>query len=219
MKNYKTVLFDFDGTILNTYTPIKNSMVHAMRELFGFEFPPDTDFSKYIGPPLKYNFEVALGLPEPEAQRASVAYRDYYNNVAAFQGELYPGIREMLFSLHAKGIRLGIASSKAVDIIEVLLRHDGIFDCFDCISGLRYVGDLSTKTDAIERAVSMMQADKRELLMVGDRVYDSEGALNAGVDFAAALWGFGPRAEFEPYPCALYAVTPPDISHFVLEER
>ena len=86
------------------------------------------------------------------------------------------------------------------------------------ISGLRDDADGSTKTQVIERVIAHYGADKRDVVMVGDRFYDAAGAQAAGVDFIAALYGFSQPNEFDPYDTVLCAKTPGEIADYILND-
>jgi phosphoglycolate phosphatase len=108
---------------------------------------------------------------------------------------------ELVDSLKAQGVKVGIASSKPLRLIYNVADHLGITEKFDAVVGVRMDdSNHSTKTGLILEAMETMGAsDKNEVLMVGDRLYDIEGAKGAGVKSCGVLWGYGSEEEFRQY--------------------
>ena len=215
MARYKYVLFDFDGTLYNTYDGITKGYQLTLKAILGQDHPPD-DFLCCIGPPLIDTFRVRFGMDEETTERAVECYRSRYRTVGLYECYMYDGMEQTLRRLRDAGCTLAVASSKPSDIIDLTMRHYGTRDYISMISGLRDDADASTKTQVIERVIERYGADKRDVVMVGDRFYDAEGARNAGVDFIAALFGFSEPHEFDPYDVALFAEHPQQIADFIL---
>ncbi|MEA4912583.1 MAG: HAD hydrolase-like protein [Oscillospiraceae bacterium] len=217
MARYQYVLFDFDGTLYNTYEGITKSYQNTLRTVLGEEHEPD-DFLCCIGPPLIDTFRVRFGMDDETTERAVAAYRDRYHSKGLYECYMYAGMEDALRRLSDAGCTLAIASSKPSDIIDLTMRHFDTRKYIDMISGLMDDADGSTKTQVIERVIERYGADKRDVVMVGDRFYDAEGAKAAGVDFIAALYGFAPPHEFDPYSAVLCAETPGEIADYILKD-
>ncbi len=215
MRKYDFVLFDFDGTLYNTFLGIARSCQYAMKVEMGREYPDIEVFRKCIGPPLREIFVSGFGLSEEEARRTVQRFRERYNREGVLECELYPGVRELLNRLRAEKVGLAIASSKPASMIRTILGNDRLLDQFDFVTGIQSEDDPSTKTDMVRRALDYFGPDGRAV-MIGDRFYDAEGAQNMGIDFIAALYGFGPESEFAPYPSVLHAHSAQEISEFLL---
>lgn len=217
MSRYDLAIFDFDGTIYNTFLGIARSSQHAMREIMGRDYPDLETFRKCIGPPLKDIFmSDHFGLTEDEAIQTVFCFRERYGRLGVLECEPYGGVREMLAALRTAGVHTAIASSKPEVMIRTILGNDGLVEAFDYITGIQSELDTSTKTDAVNRAIASFDVDKSRIVMVGDRHYDAEGAQNAGVDFIAAMYGFGTDAEFDPYPCVCRARTAQQMTDVIL---
>ena len=218
MRKYDYALFDFDGTLFDTFLGIARSYSNALKVCYGREFPDLSEFRKCVGPPLVSSFVDFYGVPPAEVDHVIEVFRARYNTLGVLECEPYPGVREMLRDLRAAGVRVGIASSKPEEMIHKILGNNGLLGAFDCIAGLKGEHDRdSTKTDAILEAMRCLgAADKSRVAMVGDRYYDAEGAENAGVDFVAALYGFAKDGEFAPYPSVFHAKTAADVAAFLL---
>ncbi len=186
-----TILFDLDGTLLDTSPGIFESANHTMRAM-GFKELPDAQLRKFVGPPLAACFRVACGLEEHLIPTACDIYRaKYAADKAMFKAEPYPGIIELLDMLRARGLSLSIATLKLEPLAITILEHFGLAPYFETVAGADKDG-LLTKADIIDIALKRMGVtDRSRALMVGDTPHDQEGARIAGVDFIGVDWGFG----------------------------
>lgn len=185
-----TVLFDLDGTLLDTSPGIFATANHTMTEM-GFKPLPPSQLRKFVGPPLAACFRVACGLDEPLVARACDIYRARYVQGAMFNAEIYPGILELLERLIERGLTLGVATLKLEPLARTILEHFELAGRFSVIVGTDPDGKLS-KSDIIQNALAGLGVEDRGgVLMVGDTPHDLDGAAAAGVDFIGVDWGFG----------------------------
>ena len=103
---------------------------------------------------------------------------------------LYDGIEDVILRLRSQGLKTGVCTLKYEKLSKMIFEEKGISALFDTVHGTDNRGKI-TKTDCILLSVADLGLEKDEVLMVGDTVNDLEGARNAGVNFAAATWGFG----------------------------
>lgn len=192
---YNAVIFDFDGTICDTGEGILKSAKYAL-DAFGIEAPEYTELTCFIGPPLFVTFQEEFGADATTADALVKKYRERYTNKGLLESELYDGIKELLESLKNEGIKIGIASSKPQDYIEALLDHFDIKKYFDSICGVPFTADCESKANIISRCVKALEVVGNEVLMVGDKKYDIEGARANLIDSVGVLWGYGSRIEF-----------------------
>lgn len=197
---YKYVIFDFDGTVTDTGEGILKSLQFAFEDN-GQPIPDLSDLKKFIGPPIHYSFATFYNVPEEEISAYIKSYRKRYREKGVYECYLFDGMRETIETLKANGIKIGIASSKPESLIADVSNYLGITDLFDAVSGtLMDDSNHSGKTDLVLRAMNMLGAtDKSEVLMVGDRYFDIDGANGAGVDSAGVLFGYGSKEEFEEH--------------------
>ncbi len=214
---YQAVLFDFDGTLYDTFLGIARSYQHALRVCHNRDYPDLNVFRKCVGPPLAMSFVEMFGVAEEEVEHTVETFRARYGEKGVFECEPYAGVREMLSRLRAGGLRLAIASSKPEAMIRKILGADRLTGDFEVISGLKSELDRhSTKTGSILEALDFLRVPPERAAMVGDRFYDAEGAKNAGTDFVAALYGFSQPGEFDGYPCVCRASTTGEVADFIL---
>lgn len=192
---YKSVIFDFDGTICDTGEGIKKSAKYA---LDAFNIPSD-DWQMldcFIGPPLLVTFQEQFNQSAADADLLVQKFRERYTNTGIYECELYNGIKQLLINLKVDGIKIGIASSKPQVFVETLLNKFAIAKYFDSVCATSFAADCESKQNIIARCLKELETEPKDALMVGDRFYDIDGAKADMVDGAGALWGYGSKFEF-----------------------
>lgn len=187
-----TVLFDLDGTLLDSMELIRRSYWHTLREHRGVE-PAQASWLEGIGRPLRWQFErEARDAAEVEAMIAT--YRAYNRahhdaSVAAF-----PGALEAVRALAARGLRLGIVTSKLRVGALRGLECAGFVELFGVIIGADDVLEHKPHPAPVHAALSALGAEARRAVMVGDSPHDLAAGRAAGTRTAAVAWGPFPRA-------------------------
>lgn len=191
----KMVIFDLDGTLLDTSPGIFNSVRYAEREL-GLVPVREDELKKFLGPPPKEMYKKIYGLDEETASAAVKKHREYGGTTAIFEARVYDGIRTLLKKLRQEGYLLGVATLKRQDIAEKILTNFDLVHFFDIVVGMDE-RESYTKCMTIRKAMQSVQA--KEAVVIGDSLYDFEGAQEAGVEFIGVLYGFFFK-EGEEYP-------------------
>ncbi len=216
MHKYKCVLFDFDGTVVNTGEGILRSLQYSFEQM-GDEVPSMQELKKFIGPPVYYSFTHFYGVSEDDVGMYIKKYRERYKEKGICESELYDGIKELLTELKKRKILIGVASSKPEHLIYSVADYLGITQLFDVIVGVK-VDDSnhSSKTGLILEAMKKLGiSDSESVLMVGDRLFDIDGATGARVDSCGALWGFGNEEEFIEHNATYIVENPQEILNLV----
>ncbi len=200
MKKYDYVIFDFDGTVVDTGEGILKSLQYSFKEM-GREVPDLDDLKKFIGPPIHYSYTTYYGVSEEEVGMYIKKYRERYRAKGIYECHLYEGFPELLDTLHEKGVRIGIASSKPESLIYDVADFLGVTGKFDAIVGVQIDdSNHSSKTGLVLESMKKLGAeDRKKVLMVGDRCYDIDGAAGAEVDSCGVLWGYGNEEEFREH--------------------
>lgn len=215
MKIYSTVLFDLDGTLTDTSEGVLGSAFYALDAL-GYPRGEVKEYLPFLGPPLSYGFGVVCGVKESDVPRAIELFRQRYVGEEWYlRSAVYPGIPELLGTLRRAGYRIAVTTSKLQDAAEKVLKRVGLYDFFDLIVGSSDEPGRATKEGVLRAALGTLGVPPSDAVLIGDRLYDAEGALATGADCVAALWGFGGREEFAPYPIALYADAPGEVGEFL----
>lgn len=187
-KKYQLVIFDLDGTLLNTSKGIYNSVRYAEKELK--LKPIDDDLLKeFVGPPPKLMYMKHYALSEEEALAATKKHREYGRTKAIFEAQEYPEMKKTLMTLRNKGYKLAVATLKSQDIAETILFNFGLKEYFDCILGMDGEEKL-TKSMIIKKAIEKCECSGKAV-MIGDSENDFIGANEAGIDFIGVTYGFG----------------------------
>lgn len=196
---WDTVLFDLDGTLTDSGEGITKSAQYALEKEFGMKIEDPHELDFFVGPPLKDSFMEYAGLTEEEASRAIKAYRERYTVTGIYENRLYDGIGSLLSALSAEGFQIALASSKPTEFCVQILRYFGIAQYFTAIVGSELNGSRVRKSEVIEEALARVgkSNSRSDVVLVGDRKYDVEGARTAGISSIGVTYGYGSREELE----------------------
>ncbi len=215
MLKYDAVLFDVDGTLLDSAPGIFHTLEEVFRQM-GVD-PAGMDMNRYLGPPLRRTFGEHFS-QEAQIEQATRLYRASYKVKGSHECAPYPGAVQMLRRLRKAGLILSTATSKPTSVVEPILREQGIAPLFDLIAGASLDRSRDTKTDVIRYVLAQPVMRGKRVLMVGDRHDDMRGAADCGLDAAAVLYGYGSRAELEPFRPVFFAGSCNELADFILEE-
>ncbi|MFF2371966.1 HAD hydrolase-like protein [Agromyces sp. NPDC058110] len=195
-RTWAAVLFDLDGTIVDSAADITASLAHMFAEL-GLDVPASDELLAYVGPPLLDSLRLLDGFDDESAQRALAIYRaDYANRL--LHSPVFPGVAGVLERLHTAGVPIALATSKPETMANAVLENAGLSRYFTVIAGASDDDSRSTKADVVAEALRRLQAvgiDTEHSVMVGDRGYDTLGASANGVPTILVEWGYGSPAE------------------------
>lgn len=195
MLNYEILLFDLDGTIINSSEGITNSVMYTLKK-YGIEETDRTKLYKFIGPPLTDSFQRFYGFSVEKSIEGVSFYREYYRDRGIFECYVYEGFEESLKKLKEKGKTLIVATSKPEPFAREIIRHFGLDSYFDYVAGMEMNGGRGTKAEVIQYALEACKiTDLSNCIMIGDRKHDVLGARKIGLDCLGVLYGFGDEQE------------------------
>ena len=180
-----TVLFDFDGTIMDTNDVIIGSWQHVYRTLRGEEGDLDYILSTF-GEPLEYS--MATSFPEVPMEESVRIYRDWHRARFLDMIKLFPGVTEMLQEIKARGYKTGIASSRLRLTLEQGLDKYDLRQYFDAIVAVEDTANPKPAPDIVLKTLELLEAKPEEAIMVGDSRLDILCAHNAGVPAVLVGW-------------------------------
>ena len=190
-KNYKYIIFDFDGTINNTAGGIYDTFTKVLAH-FGVD-ASGIDLSVHIGPPLSDSYTHLLGSERCD-EAIALHKKVFAENNALRNSVLYDGIVEVLEQLTQSGkYTLAIASSKyEPHAVESLIYHH-IDKYFACVYG--QTERRGFKEEVLRQLIDDNGWNRADCLMIGDTLHDMEGAHANGIDVVAVTYGFGKLDE------------------------
>lgn len=191
---WSPLLFDMDGTMLDSAEAITGRLRETL-EHFNVPVPSEEELRLTIGPPAGQGLLKFVG---PDlGDEARTFYRALSDRDGFANQELFAGIAETLGALHGEGVPLGVATSRPQATAEALCEHYGIAEYFDLIIG----GNQRRPDKASVIAENLVQFNKlgydANALMIGDRYFDTEGALANEIPTVLVRWGYAAEHEFD----------------------
>jgi phosphoglycolate phosphatase len=193
--NKNIVFFDLDGTLTNPFEGVAKGIEYALEKL-SVKAPPREDLRQCIGPPLHVSFARLLdrGLKSEEVSQAIEFYREYYSDKGLFENELYDGVVDLLKALSSE-VDLYVATSKPQPFAEHVLEYFNLDGFFKGVCGSELDGGRSDKSEIMNKLIVDFNLKSDEITMIGDRLYDIEGAKKNNLKTIGVLWGFGNQLE------------------------
>lgn len=208
---YKTIIFDLDGTLLDTLSDLAAATNYALAQHSLPQRSTD-EVRRFVGNGIRKLIERAVPPATPsELQEAVFAsFNAYYRQHCADTTQPYPGISELLTQLRAAGCRTAIVSNKADYGVQALAQQyfPGQLDaaCGECAGIAR-----KPAPDMVLTILRQLNADPQTAIYIGDADTDLETARNAGLPCIGACWGFRGRSFLKAHGAKLLAETPADI--------
>lgn len=194
---YTAVLFDLDGTIVDSAPGITSSLAYTL-EAMGEPVPTPAQLLEWVGPPIMDSFRDLAGFDPLTSARALAIYREHYVQTGVFDAKVYPGVPDVLREIHETGIPLSLATSKPESAAKLILDHYDLTKYFDELTGASEDEVRSAKADVVEEALRRLRergVDLSRPVMVGDRSHDVHGAAEHGVPTIFVTWGYGAPEE------------------------
>lgn len=188
------ILFDLDGTLVDSSGAIQASLAHALQSI-GHGLPADCEVESLIGTPLVDIFRDRFGITGELAEQAIARYREHYDRHAHTGTKVYARMAETLDGLCTAGIGLYVATVKPSRVAEKVLRDMGLNRFFSGVAGSSMDHARRDKGDIIRYALQQNDLEARHSVMVGDRAQDIVGARQNGLRAIGVTYGFGSLEE------------------------
>lgn len=196
---YRCIIFDLDGTLLNSEEGVWRSFEYALRKL-GAANPVIDDPKPIIGPPIEDVLMDTFGFDRPSALKGYDYYQEeYVDHGRMYRDPFFPGTPEALKTLKALGCVVGVCTNKGEPSARDIVAHGAIGIADEWVYGYAPEKGQGSKVAIINAFLKHVGLDsdqgRQGVLMVGDRYTDMEGARDAGIDGVAVAWGNGSRKE------------------------
>lgn len=213
----KLVIFDLDGTLLNTIADLAAATNYALQAC-GYPTHNTDAYRFFVGNGINKLFERAL--PEGVRSKENVLkirslFVPYYNEHNADLSRPYPGIENLLETLQEKGYMLAVASNKYHEATQKLIKQ--YFPRINFLAILGQRENIPAKPDpqVVYEIMEKAGVERKEVVYIGDSSVDMQTGANAGVTTIGVCWGFRPRTELEAYNPSLIAEQAEDILYFL----
>ncbi|MDR0836326.1 MAG: HAD family hydrolase [Tannerella sp.] len=217
MSAKRLIIFDLDGTLLNTITDLAHATNYALLQL-GFPYHNVEEYKYFVGNGMLRLFERAL--PENERNEANFLamrkhFLPFYERHNSVFTKPYEGIYELLTNLQSAGLKFAVASNKYHKATEELIRRYFPHIDFVAVFGQREGIPVKPSPAIVFEILQKAGIAAKETLYVGDSGVDMQTALNAGIDSVGVTWGFRPRAELEKHGAKYIIDTPSKLQKYV----
>ncbi|MBP3470335.1 MAG: HAD hydrolase-like protein [Lachnospiraceae bacterium] len=233
-KKFQYILFDLDGTLTDPKEGICKSVQFALHQM-GIEEPDIDRLEPFIGPPLLDSFMDFYHMTKQEAEKAIEHYRERFSAIGLYENAVYNGVPKMLQHLKQSGSYLAVASSKPEIFVKRILKHFHLEDYFDVIVGSELDGRRTKKEEVVEEALAQLYALeekdyaehhewldlpkseelRRQTAMVGDRIFDINGAKRYHLCGVAVAYGYAPEGELEKSSADFVATDVASLEHYL----
>ena len=210
MKN--TLIFDLDGTLLNTLEDLRDAVNYAMRSC---SFPERSleEVRRFVGNGVRVLIKRAVpeNTSEEDYEKAYSLFREYYKENMENHTRPYDGIGETLHSLKEMGVKMAIVTNKADFAAIPLCRR--MFPQIETVIGTSE--NVVPKPDpcGVYKALGILGSEKEEAYYVGDSEVDAQTAFNSGLDLISVLWGFRSKNELEKLGLSQFISTPDELDN------
>lgn len=216
-KQYDTVIFDLDGTLLNTLEDLQTSVNYALA-VHGMPRRSLEEIRHFVGNGVQRLLELAVpcGTSEEKQKSTFAVFKEHYAIHCNDKTDLYPGIHELLVQLKAEGFRTAIVSNKLQEGVDAL--YEQYFkENVEVAIGAREGISKKPAPDSVFEAMKLLDAQKNRTVYIGDSEVDIATAQNAGLPCITVAWGFRTRQEQEEAGGDVFADTPDEIMKLLYE--
>jgi phosphoglycolate phosphatase len=206
----RLVLFDLDGTLIDSEPGITACLAHAF-ERIGAPLPAREVLRTWIGPPFRQTFPSVLGDDEARIVAAIDHYRDRFEEIGWTEHAVYEGIPELIATIAARGDALAVVTTKPESQARLIVDHFPFGHAFSRVYGPLDRHTHRSKAEMIADALADFDASAEHTTMIGDRAFDIEGARANDVRGIGVAWGFGSLEELRGAGAHAIADRPSDL--------
>lgn len=195
MAQIQGILFDNDGTLIDTHDLILSSMRYSTQQVLGDALPDEKLMAK-VGQPLAVQMKDFS--PDPAVQEEILrVYRDHNHAHHDDAIALFPGIKECLAELHEQGVKMGVVTSKLHELAWRGLTLMGLAPYLDCLVGADDCDEYKPNPGPVIKGAQLLGLEPQECLYVGDSPFDMAAGRDAGCVTVAVTWGMFPLERLQ----------------------
>jgi len=193
--NITTLLFDLDGTLIDTNELIIQSFLHTLEQYYPGDYKRE-DVLPFMGPTLTETF---ASMNEEKVEEMTDVYRTF--NLANHDALVteFEGVKETVATLKEKGFKLGIVTTKRIAVVKKGLALTKLDSYFDVIVAIDHVTKPKPDPEPVLKALEQLDSKPEEAIMVGDNFHDIVGGKNAGTKTAGVVWSLKGKDFLEQY--------------------
>ena len=207
---FAAVLFDLDGTLADTIPTVTRLYVQILRQFTGRAWQPH-ELLAYFGPPEDGIFRRIVNDEALVQAMLSAYYELTETHGASFTA--FPGIRELLISLQAQDVQLGVFTSGLTEAALIRLNYAGLREFFPVVIGGDQVAQYKPHPEGLHKLMAALKVAPEETIFIGDSPLDLQAGKAAGVTTAGALWGMSTRETLAAADCLCEHAT--QLQHFI----
>lgn len=213
MAKIDTILFDLDGTLIDTNELIISSFLHTLNHYYPDSYQRQ-DVLPFMGPTLVETF---TSIDRDRADEMVHMYRTFNKENHDVLVKEFSGVYETVRTLKESGFKLGIVTTKMLDVVEKGLRLTKLDEFFEVIVALDHVEKPKPDAEPVLKALSLLDSEPQEAIMIGDNHHDIIGGRNAGTVTAGVAWSSKGRDHLLQFDPDYMLETMPDLLT-ILEE-
>lgn len=209
--SYKAVLFDLDGTLLDTLDDLTDSVNFAM-DAMGWQRHDKAEVRLFLGNGIRRLMELSSpkDVSSDEFEKAFGIFKEHYDKHNQDKTKPYEGVLKLMARLKEKGIKMAIVSNKVSSAVDML--YNKFFSNYADLA----VGDMpgfkrKPEPDSCNYVIGKLNVKKKDVVYVGDSEVDLATAKNTGVDCITVLWGFRDEDFLRNQGACVFAATPEDV--------
>src|SRR5690606_34308640 len=195
MKKITTLLFDLDGTLIDTNELIVSSYLHTLEQYYPGQYTRN-DVLPFMGPTLH---DVFMGINPEKAEEMISVYRKYNLEKHDLLVKEFNGVFETIRTLHENGYKLAIVSTKVGSTVMKGLKLTNLDQFFDVVISLDEVENPKPHPEPLIKALSQLESEPGEAIMIGDNHHDIDGGKNAGTYTCGVAWSLKGREYLEQF--------------------
>lgn len=209
--SYKAVLFDLDGTLLDTLDDLTDSVNYAM-ETMNWPKKKKSEVRLFLGNGIRRLMELCSpnDVSEEEFKKAFCIFKEYYDKHNQDKTKPYEGVLSLMERLKENKIKMAIVSNKVASAVDMLY-HKFFMEYADLAVGDMPEFKRKPEPDSCNYAIECLGVEKCDVVYVGDSEVDLATAKNAGLDCITVLWGFRDEEFLREQGAKVFAHTPDEV--------